>query len=83
MGPATMRWQMVLQLKVGETVVLLGAAVGVGTAAIQITKAWGPHVIAAASDLADQADQRSGGIHAGAEQGVSAALLAARCGASW
>ncbi len=37
------------QLKVGETVLVLGAAGGVGTAAIQIAKAAGAKVIAAAS----------------------------------
>ena len=37
------------QLKAGETVLVLGAAGGVGTAAIQIAKAKGARVIAAAS----------------------------------
>jgi NADPH:quinone reductase len=37
------------QLKVGETVLVMGAAGGVGTAAIQIAKAAGAKVIAAAS----------------------------------
>ena len=37
------------QLKAGETVLVLGAAGGVGTSAIQIAKALGAHVIAAAS----------------------------------
>ena len=37
------------QLKAGETVLVLGAAGGVGTAAIQIAKVAGAHVIAAAS----------------------------------
>ncbi|MDQ6881664.1 MAG: NADPH:quinone oxidoreductase family protein [Pseudomonadota bacterium] len=37
------------QLKAGETVLILGAAGGVGTAAIQIAKAIGAKVIAAAS----------------------------------
>ena len=37
------------QLKAGETVLILGAAGGVGTAAIQIAKACGAKVIAAAS----------------------------------
>lgn len=37
------------QLQAGETVLVLGAAGGVGTAAIQIAKAVGAHVIAAAS----------------------------------
>ncbi|MEI6759583.1 MAG: NADPH:quinone oxidoreductase family protein [Betaproteobacteria bacterium] len=37
------------QLKAGETVLILGAAGGVGTAAIQIAKACGARVIAAAS----------------------------------
>lgn len=37
------------QLKAGETVLVLGAAGGVGTAAIQIAKAQGARVIAAAS----------------------------------
>ncbi len=37
------------QLKAGETVLILGAAGGVGTAAIQIAKATGARVIAAAS----------------------------------
>lgn len=37
------------QLKAGETVLVLGAAGGVGTAAIQIAKAMGAKVIAAAS----------------------------------
>jgi NADPH:quinone reductase len=37
------------QLKAGETVLILGAAGGVGTAAIQIAKAAGTKVIAAAS----------------------------------
>lgn len=37
------------QLKTGETVLVLGAAGGVGTAAIQIAKAVGARVIAAAS----------------------------------
>ena len=38
------------QLKAGETVLVLGAAGGVGTAAIQIAKAVGARVIAAASN---------------------------------
>ena len=37
------------QLQVGETVLVLGAAGGVGTAALQIAKAAGAHVIGAAS----------------------------------
>lgn len=37
------------QLKAGETVLVMGAAGGVGTAAIQIAKAMGARVIAAAS----------------------------------
>lgn len=37
------------QLKAGETVLVLGAAGGVGTAAIQVAKAMGARVIAAAS----------------------------------
>ena len=37
------------QLKAGETVLVLGAAGGVGTAAVQIAKALGARVIAAAS----------------------------------
>ncbi len=37
------------QLKAGETVLVLGAAGGVGTAAIQVAKAFGAKVIAAAS----------------------------------
>ncbi|MEY4364418.1 MAG: hypothetical protein RLZZ24_1770, partial [Pseudomonadota bacterium] len=37
------------QLQAGETVLVLGAAGGVGTAAIQLAKAAGAHVIAAAS----------------------------------
>ena len=37
-------------LKAGETVLVLGAAGGVGTSAIQIAKAAGAHVIAAASN---------------------------------
>jgi NADPH:quinone reductase len=37
------------QLKAGETVLVLGAAGGVGLAAVQIAKALGAHVIAAAS----------------------------------
>ena len=37
------------QLKAGETVLVLGAAGGVGTSAIQIAKAFGARVIAAAS----------------------------------
>ncbi len=37
------------QLKAGETVLILGAAGGVGTSAIQIAKAMGARVIAAAS----------------------------------
>jgi NADPH2:quinone reductase len=37
------------QLKAGETVLILGAAGGVGTAAIQLAKACGARVIAAAS----------------------------------
>ena len=40
------------QLKAGETVLVLGAAGGVGTAAIQIAKAAGATVIAAASSAA-------------------------------
>ncbi len=43
------------QLKAGETVLVLGAAGGVGTAAIQIAKAVGARVIAAASS-ADKCD---------------------------
>ncbi len=38
------------QLKAGETVLVLGAAGGVGTSAIQIAKAMGARVIAAASN---------------------------------
>ena len=38
------------QLKAGETVLILGAAGGVGTSAIQIAKACGARVIAAASN---------------------------------
>lgn len=37
------------QLQAGETVLVLGAAGGVGTAAIQVARACGAHVIAAAS----------------------------------
>src|SRR5512132_3142713 len=37
------------QLKAGETVLVLGAAGGVGTSAIQVAKAMGARVIAAAS----------------------------------
>ena len=37
------------ELKAGETVLVLGAAGGVGTAAVQIAKAMGARVIAAAS----------------------------------
>jgi NADPH2:quinone reductase len=37
------------QLKAGETVLVLGAAGGVGTAAIQVAKAMGARVVAAAS----------------------------------
>lgn len=40
------------QLKAGETVLVLGAAGGVGTSAIQIAKAMGARVIAAASTQA-------------------------------
>ena len=40
------------QLKPGETVLVLGAAGGVGTAAIQVAKACGARVIAAASTAA-------------------------------
>ncbi len=40
------------QLRAGETVLVLGAAGGVGTAAIQIAKAAGARVIAAASSAA-------------------------------
>ena len=40
------------ELKVGETVLVLGAAGGVGSAAIQIAKAMGARVIAAASTQA-------------------------------
>ncbi len=40
------------QLKAGETVLVLGAAGGVGTAAIQVAKACGAKVIAAASTAA-------------------------------
>jgi NADPH2:quinone reductase len=40
------------ELKAGETVLVLGAAGGVGTAAIQIAKAMGARVIAAASTQA-------------------------------
>ncbi len=40
------------ELKAGETVLVLGAAGGVGTAAIQIAKAVGARVIAAASSVA-------------------------------
>ncbi len=43
------------QLKAGETVLVLGAAGGVGTAAIQIAKAAGARVIAAASSDAKTA----------------------------
>lgn len=39
------------QLRAGETVLVLGAAGGVGTAAIQIAKAAGARVIAAASSI--------------------------------
>ena len=40
------------QLKAGETVLVLGAAGGVGTAAIQVAKAAGARVVAAASSAA-------------------------------
>ncbi|MCC6250562.1 MAG: NADPH:quinone oxidoreductase family protein [Rubrivivax sp.] len=40
------------QLKAGETVLVLGAAGGVGTAAIQIARAAGAHVVAAVSSAA-------------------------------
>ena len=47
------------QLKAGETVLVLGAAGGVGTAAIQIAKASGARVVAAASSEAKCALCRS------------------------
>ena len=48
-APRTTRWSTAPQLKAGETVLVLGAAGGVGTAAIQIAKVVGARVIAAAS----------------------------------
>jgi NADPH:quinone reductase-like Zn-dependent oxidoreductase len=45
-------WQMLVdraQIRQGETVLVLAAGSGVGTAAIQIAKLWGARVIAAAS----------------------------------
>ncbi len=52
------------QLKSGETVLVLGAAGGVGTAAIQIAKAAGARVIAAASSAAKCALTRGIGADA-------------------
>jgi NADPH:quinone reductase len=52
------------ELKAGETVLVLGAAGGVGTAAIQIAKACGAKVIAAASSDAKCALCRSIGADA-------------------
>src|SRR4029450_3008679 len=52
------------QLKAGETVLVLGAAGGVGTSAIQIAKAMGARVIAAASPDDKCALARSIGAHA-------------------
>ena len=52
------------QLKTGETVLVLGAAGGVGTSAIQIAKSCGAHVIAAASSAEKCALCRSIGADA-------------------
>lgn len=52
------------QLKAGETVLVLGAAGGVGTAAIQISKAAGAKIIAAASSDEKCALCTSLGAHA-------------------
>jgi NADPH2:quinone reductase len=52
------------QLKAGETVLVLGAAGGVGTAAVQIAKAAGARVIAAASTDAKCATCREIGADA-------------------
>src|ERR1019366_1853625 len=46
------------QLKVGETLLVLGAAGGVGTAAIQIGKVLGARVIAAASSDEKRSEER-------------------------
>jgi NADPH:quinone reductase len=56
-------------LKAGETVLVLGAAGGVGTAAIQIAKAVGARVIAAASSEAKCALCRSLGADATIDYG--------------
>src|SRR5690606_10026859 len=56
------------QLQAGETVLVLGAAGGVGYAAIQIAKALGCRVIASASS----ADKRELALQAGADASIDA-----------
>jgi NADPH:quinone reductase-like Zn-dependent oxidoreductase len=55
-------WQMLVDraaIRQGETVVVLAAGSGVGTAAIQIAKLWGARVIATASTAAKLAAARA------------------------
>lgn len=54
------------QLKAGETLLILGAAGGVGSAAISVAKAMGARVIAAASS----AEKRSAALGFGADHSV-------------
>jgi NADPH:quinone reductase len=58
------------ELKAGETVLVLGAAGGVGTSAIQVAKAVGARVIAAASSAAKCAFCKSLGADAAIDYGT-------------
>jgi NADPH:quinone reductase-like Zn-dependent oxidoreductase len=71
-------WQMLVdraQLRQGETVLVLAAGSGVGSAAIQIAKLWGARVIATASTDAKVAAARALGadetIHLGTQELVA------------
>jgi len=74
------------QLRAGETVLVLGAAGGVGTAAIQIAKAAGARVVAAASSADKCALCASLGADATIDYGASGVsglrdAIRAQCGA--
>jgi NADPH:quinone reductase-like Zn-dependent oxidoreductase len=63
-------WQMLVdraQIKQGETVLVLAAGSGVGSAAIQIAKLWGARVIATASTAEKLARARA----LGADEGIN------------
>jgi len=58
------------RLRAGETLLVLGAAGGVGLAAVELGKAYGARVIAAASSAEKVAFAREHGAHAGVEYGA-------------